>query len=1215
MPFRLSVGLALITVSALVGVVFITSKSFAEAQLSNLSMETDANEGSGMVASRQYKGVVWWLRDGGTSTQAAPRAALYAMRFENGQLQPVRGGTYFPFITVDGVSNSNWEDIALDESNNIWIGDIGANDCNRTQNLYKVKEPSPVEDESVGVLAKYTFTFPNPPSGCKTINSEAMFWLDGHLYIFTKEDSTTLYRVDLPASPGPAKLVKLGILSGGVRKISGSSISDDRERMVVQHHTKFYVYTSGNPALRGDDYVKDMISRAYRWSGSFVCGTDCSGTVEGTTFMRDSRDVAFVAESKEVYYAKPADYGDTASTTPTPPPTNPAPSPSTGTCAVTDKLVNPCRPWLGAAANKYAGVTEGDYKAQILAHEQAIKRPVDIAHTYHPVGDNQLSSNDKYFINRANTYLFTNWKPAAQWASAAGSNSTVNTAIDNMADSIKSVAPKKIFFTLNHEPENDVSSGGSGCNVSYAGSAGTPSDYKAMWSNVRKRFDARGATNVVWVMDYMNYYKWDCLVDDLYPGNGLVDWVMFNAYGYGTGGFSKAPDNIKRFVDLLGSYQSTSLDFKSKPWGVVEWNVHDMPATTSYQYYDDVKAIANNNTHPNLKAYMVFDSIGPEGNDNRIAYVDGKRDDVRLQHYIDLANSNAFKTSVSTPPSDTTTPSVPTGLASTSQTSDAISLQWSPSTDNIAVQGYRVYRNGVQVGNVTTPQFTDTQLTPSTAYSYAVAAFDAAGNTSARSTTLTVATRAAPDTTPPSAPTGLSASALASTQVQLTWQTATDNIGVTGYIVQREGATLAQVNDRTVDYIDSTVVPQTTYTYVVRAVDAAGNVSQPSNATTVSTPAPSDTTPPSTPSGLAATTTSSQVNLTWNPSADNVGVKDYIVKRGTLQIGVVTSTNFSDGTVEVGSTYSYTVVARDAAGNTSSPSTALQVTITAASTTPEALGLAATYFPNKTLSGPGIMKTDATVDFNWSTNAPLTSGIPADGFSARWTGRVTSTSSNTYTFYTQSDDGVRLWVNNELLIDDWIDHGLKERSATITLEKDVSYNIKLEYYENTGGAAVRLLWSSPATIKQIIPQTQLKTSSHGVTGSYFSDIAMNRLVSNRLDDNVNFTWADSPMFGVPADMFGVRWTGRVYVDTSTTYTFYTQNNDGVRLWVNNQLLIDDWTNHGTLERSGSIALTGGRKYDLKLEYYDNTGTGVAKLLWSSNAISKSEIPRGKLYDR
>jgi glucose/arabinose dehydrogenase len=135
-------------------------------------------------------------------------------------------------------------------------------------------------------------------------------------------------------------------------------------------------------------------------------------------------------------------------------------------------------------------------------------------------------------------------------------------------------------------------------------------------------------------------------------------------------------------------------------------------------------------------------------------------------------------------------------------------------------------------------------------------------------------------------------------------------------------------------------------------------------------------------------------------------------------------------------------------------------------------GLRAEYFDNQNFSGANVTRIDATVDFNWGTSAPV-AGIGPDTFSIRWTGQVMPRYSETYTFYTTSDDGVRLWVNGQKLIDNWTDHAPTENSGSITLVAGRKYSIVLEYYESVGGAVARLAWSSPSQAKQIVPQRWL----------------------------------------------------------------------------------------------------------------------------------------------
>jgi glucose/arabinose dehydrogenase len=135
-------------------------------------------------------------------------------------------------------------------------------------------------------------------------------------------------------------------------------------------------------------------------------------------------------------------------------------------------------------------------------------------------------------------------------------------------------------------------------------------------------------------------------------------------------------------------------------------------------------------------------------------------------------------------------------------------------------------------------------------------------------------------------------------------------------------------------------------------------------------------------------------------------------------------------------------------------------------------GLSATYYDNIDLTGPSVSRTDATINFDWGSGSPAT-GIGADTFSARWTGQVQPRYSETYTFYTTSDDGVRLWVNGQQLINNWTDHASTENSGAIALTAGQKYSIRMEFYENGGGAVAKLSWSSASQPKQIIPQAQL----------------------------------------------------------------------------------------------------------------------------------------------
>jgi chitodextrinase len=136
----------------------------------------------------------------------------------------------------------------------------------------------------------------------------------------------------------------------------------------------------------------------------------------------------------------------------------------------------------------------------------------------------------------------------------------------------------------------------------------------------------------------------------------------------------------------------------------------------------------------------------------------------------------------------------------------------------------------VQVGQTSTTNYTDSGLSPGTTYSYTVAAYDAAGNTSSQSNVVSAVTAPALDTQPPSAPTNLGVTTAKGRKVVLAWEAATDNVGVTGYRVFRDGALVATVPSG-LTYSDSP--RRGDHTYYVVAIDAAGNQSQPSNSVTV----------------------------------------------------------------------------------------------------------------------------------------------------------------------------------------------------------------------------------------------------------------------------------------------------------------------------------------------------------------------------------------------
>jgi YVTN family beta-propeller protein len=280
-------------------------------------------------------------------------------------------------------------------------------------------------------------------------------------------------------------------------------------------------------------------------------------------------------------------------------------------------------------------------------------------------------------------------------------------------------------------------------------------------------------------------------------------------------------------------------------------------------------------------------------------------------------------------------------------------------------------------------------------------------------------------------------------------------------------------------------------------------------------------------------------------------------------------------------------------------------------------GLLGQYFTNATLSGNAVLTRTEAVNFDWGTGSPGP-GVGVDGFSARWKGQISVPASGSYVFQTVSDDGVRLWINGAQLINNWTDHApATNNSAAVTLSAGQRYDVTLEYYERTNGAVAKLNWQTPGTTTFVpIPASQLYPTAQGLLGQYFTNTGLTGTPALTRSEAVNYDWGTAaPATGLPVDGFSVRWSGRVAVLADGNYTFQTTSDDGVRLWVNGNLIVDNWTMHATtINSSAAIALKAGFFYDIKLEYFESQSGAVAKLAWIAPGSSAAvPVPQSQLY--
>ncbi len=391
----------------------------------------------------------------------------------------------------------------------------------------------------------------------------------------------------------------------------------------------------------------------------------------------------------------------------------------------------------------------------------------------------------------------------------------------------------------------------------------------------------------------------------------------------------------------------TNLQVTGLTSNAVGLNWNDVAGATGYRVYRDGVLIGS----PAASSYL--DVFLPDG--------------VTFLYSVSAVGAGGLESALAGPVSattdDVTAPTVPESLAATSVQHTSVSLNWDPASDNVAVTGYRVLRDGAEVATVAGTTYTGTGLTPLTAYQYQVAARDAAGNESGPSAAIDVTTTEfATDVTPPSIPTGVAQTGATASSVTLSWNAATDDTGVTGYRIFRDGA--AFDTSATTSYTDSGLDDGEQHAYAVSAFDGATNestASAPVNARSL------DVTAPTVPSGGAAVGASStSITVTWNPSSDNVAVSGYRVRRDGAATFDVATTAFTDTGLGAATAHTYEVAALDAAGNVSPYSAPANGSTLAATVTLVPAGGSWRYLDNGSNQGTA-WRASGFNDTSWAT--------------------------------------------------------------------------------------------------------------------------------------------------------------------------------------------------------------------------------------------------------
>ena len=330
---------------------------------------------------------------------------------------------------------------------------------------------------------------------------------------------------------------------------------------------------------------------------------------------------------------------------------------------------------------------------------------------------------------------------------------------------------------------------------------------------------------------------------------------------------------------------------------------------------------------------------------------------------------------------DTVAPTAP-ALTVLGTTTSTTNLSWSSASDNVGVTGYNVYQNGILKATISTTSYTVSALSPSATYSFYIIAKDAAGNLSIASNTVNVTTLSLPDTTAPTTST-LTASGTTTSATNLSWSAGLDNIGVTGYNVYQNG--ILKTTTSATFYTVSALSASTPYSFYIVAKDAAGNSSVASNTVNVNTLSV-DTSAPTAPALTASGTTTSTTNLSWSAALDNVGVTGYNVYQNGILKTTTSATFYTVSALSASTPYSFYIVAKDAAGNSSVASNTVNVnTLSVDTSAPTA--------PALTASGT----TTSTTNLSWSA---ALDNVGVTGYNVYQNGILKTTTSTT--FYTVS---------------------------------------------------------------------------------------------------------------------------------------------------------------------------------------------------------------------
>jgi len=246
-----------------------------------------------------------------------------------------------------------------------------------------------------------------------------------------------------------------------------------------------------------------------------------------------------------------------------------------------------------------------------------------------------------------------------------------------------------------------------------------------------------------------------------------------------------------------------------------------------------------------------------------------------------------------------------------------------------------------------------------------------------------------------------------------------------------------------------------------------------------------------------------------------------------------------------------------------------------------------------------------------------------DFYAFRFNSRISVEVAGAYTFYTSSDDGSRLYVDNQLVVDNDGLHPKIEKNGVITLASG-EHDVRVEYFEKNGGDKLEVRWSGPGIEKELLPDTVFVRPA--VSTNPVTNIPVDKMKFERFDglftslaglnglvpDVTGATDAFDLSVASGINLYGLRYTGRLQVDVADTYTFRLASDDGARLLINGNEVINNDGQHPVIEKTAAVTLTAGL-HDIVVEYFQSGGGAALQVEWAAAGQAAAAIPASLLY--